>query len=276
MGKTNEKEINSVQQMCKSLDLDAATEEFYRQVIQKLDEARIPFLVGGSHALVIHTRMPRRSKDLDLFALPADVPRVLRTLSQAGCRTELTFSHWLGKVFCGEQYIDIIFNSGNGLCAVDDVWFQNSLDGVVLGLKVKLCPLEETIWQKAFIMERHRYDGADVAHLLRAGGKSLDWDRLLDRFGDHWRVLLSHLVLFSYIYPGDENLVPQRVRRQLISRYLEEASRASPADRLCGGTWLSSLQYQADLENGFEDGRLQPQGGLTEQQVSQWTESISQ
>ena len=31
-----------------------------------------------------------------------------------------------------------------------------------------LIPAEEMIWSKAFIMERERYDGADVAHILRA------------------------------------------------------------------------------------------------------------
>jgi hypothetical protein len=254
-----------------AIDLDAATLDFYRSVILELQNAQIPFLVGGSHALVVHTQMPRRSKDLDLFVLSVHLPRVLQLLSQAGFRTELTYSHWLGKAYCGQQYVDIIFNSGNGLCPVDDRWFEHAIEGVVLGLNVQLCPLEETIWQKAFIMERHRYDGADVVHLLRAGGESLDWRRLLERFGDHWRVLLSHLVLFSYIYPDDEQLIPEGVRRELMGRYLQEAAQPPSRDRLCGGTYLSSLQYQYDLErDGLKDARLQPQGPLSEQEVAEW------
>ena len=35
---------------------------------------------------------------------------------------------------------------------------------------------EETLWSKAFVMERERYDGADVAHLILAHGERLDWD----------------------------------------------------------------------------------------------------
>ncbi len=58
------------------------------------------------------------------------------------------------------------------------------------------------IWSKAFIMERERYDGADIAHLILACGRDLDWRRLLGRFGRRWRVLLSHLVLFGFVYPG--------------------------------------------------------------------------
>jgi len=41
------------------------------------------------------------------------------------------------------------------------------------------------IWSKAFIMERDRYDGADIAHIIRTCGKGLDWSRLLHRFGSH-------------------------------------------------------------------------------------------
>ena len=56
-----------------------------------------------------------------------------------------------------------------------------------------LSPPEEMIWSKAFVQERERYDGADVIHLLRELGPTLDWPRLLMRFGDRWRVLLSFI-----------------------------------------------------------------------------------
>ena len=39
---------------------------------------------------------------------------------------------------------------------------------LVLDQPARLVPAEEIIWTKAFIMERERYDGADVAHILRA------------------------------------------------------------------------------------------------------------
>jgi hypothetical protein len=44
------------------------------------------------------------------------------------------------------------------------------------------------IWSKAFVMERERFDGADVAHLLRSMGPRLDWDRILRRFDRYWEV----------------------------------------------------------------------------------------
>jgi hypothetical protein len=41
------------------------------------------------------------------------------------------------------------------------------------------------IWSKAFIMERERFDGADVMHLIHENANRLDWNRLLERFGQH-------------------------------------------------------------------------------------------
>ena len=113
----------------------------------------------------------------------------------------MPFPHWLGKIHAGQHFMDVIFNSGNGVARVDDLWFDHAPRTNVLGVIVRLSPAEEMIWSKAFIQERERFDGADVLHLLREVGPSLDWPRLLMRFGDYWRVLLSHLILFGFVYP---------------------------------------------------------------------------
>src|SRR5207248_659415 len=118
-----------------------------------------------------------------------------------------------------------IYNSGNGRCPVDDDWFAHAVWAEVLGTPVSVIPAEEMIWQKSYIMERERFDGADVAHLLRARGPALDWDRLLRRFGAHWRVLLSHLVLFGFVYPSEQDKVPRRVLHDLAERLLAEHAR---------------------------------------------------
>src|SRR5205085_362129 len=115
----------------------------------------------------------------------------------------------------GDSFIDIIFSSGNGLATVDEGWFSYAVKADVFGEPVLLCPPEETIWSKAFIQERERYDGADVAHLIRARGRDFDWPRLLRRFGPHWPVLLSHLILFGYIYPGERAIIPAGVMQDL-------------------------------------------------------------
>ena len=50
---------------------------------------------------------------------------------------------------------------------------------------------------------------------------------LIDRFGAHWRVLLSHLVLFGFIYPSERSRVPARVLEELTERELLDIAATS-------------------------------------------------
>jgi hypothetical protein len=248
---------------------------FYIRVLDVLERSRVPFLLGGAYALACHTSIERYTKDMDVFVRPADAPRVLEVLAAAGYRTEIPFQHWLGKAFVDGAFIDVIFSSGNGLCRVNDVWFAHAMDAVVLGRAVRICAPEEMIWSKAFVMERERFDGADVAHLLRACGQTLDWDRLLRHFGPFWRVLLSHLVLFDFIYPGESWPVPGIVTSELLRRWQMESQARPAAARLCQGTLLSREQYLDDIERwGYEDARLAPRGTMSPEEVRVWTEAI--
>jgi hypothetical protein len=122
----------------------------------------------------------------------------------------MTYPHWLAKVYAGEEFIDLIFNSGNGVAPVDDGrWFRNNPRPTCWACRCKVANMEDGLLSKAFIMERERYDGADVAHLLQANAEQIDWPGLVERFGMHWRVLLAHLTLFGFIYPGERHRVPR-------------------------------------------------------------------
>jgi hypothetical protein len=243
----------------------------YRKQLASLLESNIPFLVGGAYAIEAYLGIPRDTKDLDLFVLPADMPRALEVFATAGYRTEIVASHWLSKVFADDRVTDIIFNSGNGLCVVDAEWFEHARPCDVFDLRLHLCPPEETIWQKAFIMERERYDGADVAHLLRGCGETLDWGRLLKRFGDHWPVLLSHLILFRYIFPDEPSAIPSWVLEGLLDRARAEPAAQGAGPPRCRGPLLSSRQYAIDIQQrGYEDPRVSPAGHLTPEQIARW------
>ncbi len=129
------------------------------------------------------------------------------------------------------------------------------------------------IWSKAFIQERERFDGADVLHLLRETGPSLDWPRLLMRFGDHWRVLLSHLILFGFVYPDKRQIIPAWVMEELIRRLA--ASRPNSNNDVCYGTLLSREQYLARSERlKYRDSRAQPIGAMSEEEIRIWTDAI--
>jgi hypothetical protein len=245
---------------------------FYRDAMEVLNRAKVPFLVGGAFAFIHQAGIDKSTKDLDVFARPGDVQRLLEACAAAGYETELVFSHWLAKIRSAEGFIDVIFNSGNGIATVDDGWFEHSTGGDVLSVPVRIAPPEETIWSKAFVMERERYDGADVSHLILALGERLDWRRLVDRFGSHWRVLLGHLVLFGFIYPSARSRVPVWVVRELLSRLEEELNAPDAGEPVCYGTLLSWSQYLGDVLSGaFRDGRIRPYGNMTPEEVARWT-----
>jgi len=236
-----------------------ATADFYRGGVRAMLAAEVPFLVAGAYALRNYTGIERHTKDFDLFVLPDDVPRALDVLSKAGYRTELRDPRWLAKAFPreGEGFIDLLFGLANGLGTVDGDWFANAQLGEILGLRLPICPPEEMIWSKSFVAERHRYDGADIAHLLRSRAARMDWDRLILRFGRAWRVLFGHLVMFGFIFPSDRDLVPATVMRQLMARLEAELGSTAPAARVCQGTLLSTEQYlMAVREWGYEDARI--------------------
>jgi len=255
--------------------LDPVSRVFYRRVMHQFEAQAIPFLVGGAYAFERYTGIGRHTKDFDLFVHPRDVERALEILAADGCQTGVPFPHWLAKAHCGEDVVDLIFSSGNGVALVDDDWFRHSVPETVLDVSVRLIPAEEMIWSKAFVMERERYDGGDVAHILHACAETFDWPRLLRRFGDNWRVLLHHLVLFGFIYPCERARVPAAVMRELIGRLDTELTRSAP-DRVCRGTLISRAQYLVDVEHwGYGDPRLAPQGNMTAEERARWTAGIA-
>ena len=246
-----------------------------RELLMLVSASKMPFLIGGTHALREYTDNTRRTKDLDLFVRPGDVLHVLELCKEHGFHVELPFPHWLGKVHRRGQLTDVIFGSGNGIAIVDDSWFTHARCGEVLGVPVRLCPPEEMIWSKAFVQERERFDGADVLHLLRALGASLDWPRLLQRFDSHPHVLLAHLVMFDFVYPDQHHQVPNWVIEELMPRFLR--ARAERAVPICNGTLLSREQYLDDVEKwGYWDGRLEPVGRMTQEEIDIWTAAIDE
>jgi hypothetical protein len=258
------------------VELDSGTREFYVQTLTILNDAGIPYLIGGAYAMGTLAGIERHTKDIDAFVRRRDRDAILRGLEAAGYRTEVTFPHWLAKAWIVERFVDIIYSSGNGAAAVDDEWFEHAVDAELLGIPVRLCPAEEIIWSKAYVQERERFDGADIAHLIRKSGRTFDWRRLLRRFDAHWRVLLAHLVQFGFVYPGERDIVPEWVIRELTDRLLRESQASPPDAKVCHGTLLSREQYLVDIASwGYRDGRLPPFGNMTADEITHWTAAIA-
>lgn len=231
-------------------------EHFYRTALNHLAEGGVPFMVGGAYALREYAGIVRDTKDLDIFCKPDDHPGILGLLISAGYQTEVTYPNWLAKAFHRDHFVDIIFSSGNSVCRVDETWFRHSRRSTMFGVPVQLIPPEEMIWSKAYVQDRGRFDGADIAHILLRQSETLDWHRLLVRAGSDSEVLLAHLINFRFIYPSERDVVPEWVMRELWSRIERQLEDPPLAERICRGPLLTPYDYEVDVKEwGYRDAR---------------------
>jgi hypothetical protein len=227
---------------------DTDAEKFYGSALDTLRATDVPFLVGGAYAMREYADIVRETKDLDIFCKPGDHPRLLEALATAGYSTEITDATWLAKAFEGEHFVDLIFASANSVSTVDDTWLEHGHPATIVGRKVKLVSAEDQVWQKAFVQDRYRYDGADVLHIFRKWGPRMDWKRLLTRMEGHWELLFSHILQFRYVYPAERDTVPGWLVEELVSRLRAQMTVPVPTEAICRGPLLSKTQYTIDIE----------------------------
>lgn len=221
---------------------------FYRETLELLRESGEEFLVGGGFAFCFYTGIARYTKDLDIFCRSRQCPRILHFFAQRGYRVEQTDARWLAKVFKDDHFMDIIFDSPNNICSVDDTWFQHSTGATFQGIPVRLIPVEELIWCKTFVQNRERFDGADVNHLLVRQGQHLDWDRLLFRLDRHWQLLLAELLIFQFVYPSAfQEIVPRKLMDDLLQRAAQQYDIPPTVEKICRGPLIDQTQYATDI-----------------------------
>jgi hypothetical protein len=229
-------------------------EAFYTTAIAELVESGIPFLLAGTYAISAYTGITRQTKDLDIFCKAGDYPRILAHFKQLGYTTEIEDDRWLGKVFKGTHFFDVIFASSNGTMPVGDPWFEHARQIEMFGSAVLIVGPTELVWSKCFIQLRHRYDGADVAHTILKAHDQIDWRRLLAYMEVHWEVLLVHLLNFRWIYPTERDRVPAWLLDELLDRVANQRELPAPQMKVCRGRMFSRIDYEIDVKEwGFAD-----------------------
>ena len=230
--------------------------DVYKRALEALNAANIPFVVAGAYAIYEHTGIYRKTKDLDLFFQPAVVVDAARALRDAGFVTRLEDEHWLAKATCGEYFVDLIYGMGNGIAFIDDGWTEHSRPGILAAMPVRIAPPEELIWHRLFISERHRHDMSDIVHLILCVGENLDWKRLVGRVGEHWPLLLSQVLMFTYVYPGYRSNIPAWVKEHLLGLARQEFARPEEEADFTRGPMISRFSFTIDVrEWGFSDPR---------------------
>jgi hypothetical protein len=220
--------------------------ECYKGALQSLQQAQIPHAVAGAFALHKHTGIWRATKDLDIILEAKSVPDALSRLQEVEFTTRIEDPVWLAKAWRGEYFVDLITAVGNAVMIVDRSWLDRAEPYDVFGIRCNVLAAEEVIASKVFVSHRERFDGADIAHLIRGCGSHLDWDRLQELLTGHWELLLWSLVFFAYIYPSRLSLVPQQLWDNLTNR-LQGRVRHSNRDEPFRGTLIDPNMFAIDV-----------------------------
>lgn len=222
---------------------------FYVEALEMLNNTGASYMLGGAFALFHHTGIYRNTKDLDVFCKSTEYPRIMKFFAEKGYRTELTDVRWLAKIFKDDYYIDIIFDTVNNICRVDDLWYKHAVRADFKGISLQLVAPEELIWAKIYVQNRERYDGADINHLILKCGKNLDWKRVLSHMEQHWHLLLAQLLMFQFVYPSDfHGIIPKWLFDDLMARAHEQYDLPAPREKVCRGPIIDQTQYSIDIK----------------------------
>lgn len=234
--------LNQEQEKHESID-------FYKQALEMLNASDCQYMLGGAFAMFNYTGIFRDTKDLDIFCKSSEYPKILKYFSDKGYRTELTDVRWLAKVFDGDHFIDIIFDTVSNICTVDDTWLERASTGYFVDIPVKFIPAEELIWCKIYVQNRERNDSADINHILLKYGKNIDWPYLLCKLDTHWHLLLAQLIIFQFVYPADyREIIPKWLFDELIHRANQQYELPAPIENVCRGPLIDQTQYQVDIK----------------------------
>jgi hypothetical protein len=228
-------------------------EAFYTGLLTILNQTGVPYLIGGTCAVNEYIGLGRPTKDLDIFCRPGDFPRILSACGQ-NYQVEIEDERWIAKIVRGDYFCDVVFGSANMVAPVTDEWFVQEQWASIYGVRVRLLPPTELIWSKVFIMDRYKFDGNDVVHVLLRKHDAIDWRRLLAYMDQHWEVLLLHLLRYRYIYPTERELVPSWVMDELLKRLQLQSQMPAARTRVCRGRIFSREDFVIDItEWGYAD-----------------------
>jgi predicted nucleotidyltransferase len=244
-----------------------AAEAFYSEVLQLMAKSDIPFLLSGTYALASYTGIDRPTKDVDVFAKAGDALKMLSYFKEQGFDVEVVDERWLGRITRGDLFVDIVYNMPTVTTHVTDEWFEGATTAELFGVTVRLVPPTQLIWSKIFVADHHRYDAADVAHMILKCHDQVDWEKLLSHMELYWEVLLIALLNFRFIYPSEREVVPKWLMDELLARLRDQENVKAPGRKVCRGRIFSPRDYAVDVEQwGFSDavGNLEEQYGDSE------------
>lgn len=227
--------------------------EVYRHCLTRLKEIEIPFILAGAFALYAYTGIRRNTKDLDVFLPSEHVEPALSALEEEGFRTEVRDGLWLAKAHKGPYFVDLIFSMPNKEVRIDMDWIRRSGRVEIFGMSIPMISLEELILSKIYVARMDRFDGADIAHLIRGSQGRVDWTRILRALGVDQPLLLWHFIFFQLIYPGLTRFLPTTLMDEIYGAMRKRRTEAVN-EKAFRGMLIDPVSFAVDCEEwGFED-----------------------
>ena len=256
-------ELTSIEQG-RFLKQPPEAEAFYCEVLTQMAASQIPFLVSGTYALASYTGIDRPTKDVDVFATAGDALKMLAWFKDHGFDVEIVDERWLARITRGDLFVDVIYNMPTSTTHVTREWFDKAPTAQLFGVSIQLVPPTEFIWSKIFVQDHHRYDGADVAHMILKCHDRIDWRQLLGHLELYWEVLLIAVLNFRFVYPSEREVIPNWLMEELLQRLANQSAVKGPGKKVCRGRIFSPRDYAVDVEQwGFSEavGNLEEQYG---------------
>jgi predicted nucleotidyltransferase len=153
-------------------------QETLKRVVSALDEADVPFLIGGSLASWARGG-PNTTHDLDVIIRPADAKHAQQALVRVGMRAEDPPETWLLKAWDGDVLIDLIHHPA-GL-TVDDELIERADWANVAAMDFRVMAIEDVLFTKLNALNEHYLDFSSLLQIARAVREQVDWTRLRER-----------------------------------------------------------------------------------------------
>jgi len=152
--------------------------ESLKRTVAALDEAEVPFLIGGSLAGWARGG-PDTTHDLDVIVKPEDAKRAQEALVAAGMRAEDPPESWLLKVWDGDVLIDLIFEPAG--MTVDDDLIEGAELVNAAAMDFRVMAVEDVLYTKLNALNEHYLDFSSLLQIARSVREQVDWERLRER-----------------------------------------------------------------------------------------------
>lgn len=193
--------------------------KFYEAVLNAATRTGERFALGGAFAWAAYSGYLRNTKDIDLYVPESKKDIFIDAVKSIGATdyydTLAYDRNWIFRSTKDDYIADLIWAMANYVRPVDDDYFQGNTSMTLLGSEHAVIPAEELMLNKLFIMQRGRCDWFDVFNVLYGMEDTLDFDRFIQKLGEHKALLASALGVFCWLCPDRAKLFPNSVWQRL-------------------------------------------------------------